>query len=94
MEKKRPVIAITMGDPVGIGPEIIVSALNDPLVYELCRPLVIGDKAVMNKAINLMSKPMSKKLAVHTLYCPEDHPDLRPLLPWHHGSDAPVLSWT
>ena len=32
-----------MGDPVGIGPEIILSALTNPLIYELCRPLVIGD---------------------------------------------------
>ncbi|NNK83954.1 MAG: 4-hydroxythreonine-4-phosphate dehydrogenase PdxA, partial [Desulfobacterales bacterium] len=43
MKKYRPIIGITMGDPVGIGPEIILAALNDPLIYEICRPLVIGD---------------------------------------------------
>ena len=32
-----------MGDPVGIGPEIILSALINPLIYEICRPLVVGD---------------------------------------------------
>lgn len=67
MEKKRPVIGITMGDPVGLGPEIIVSALDDPLVYDLCRPLILGDRAVMNKAINLMSK----NLTVHTIESPD-----------------------
>ncbi len=42
-----------MGDPVGIGPEIIVSALDDPAIYEYCRPLVLGDPSVMEKAVKL-----------------------------------------
>ena len=44
---KRPIIGITMGDPVGIGPEIILKALAKRSVYETCRPLVLGDVAVM-----------------------------------------------
>jgi 4-hydroxythreonine-4-phosphate dehydrogenase len=43
----RPIVAITMGDPVGIGPEIIVKALAEPILYELCRPLVLGDVRVL-----------------------------------------------
>lgn len=38
-----PRIGITMGDPAGIGPEVIVKALSDPSMYEAARPLVIGD---------------------------------------------------
>ncbi len=53
MNDKRPVIGITMGDPVGIGPEIIVSALDDPFIYEQCRPLVIGDVNIMKRAVKL-----------------------------------------
>jgi 4-hydroxythreonine-4-phosphate dehydrogenase len=45
--KERPVIAITMGDPVGVGPEITLKALAQRSVYEVCRPLVVGDLAVM-----------------------------------------------
>ncbi|MBN1848210.1 MAG: 4-hydroxythreonine-4-phosphate dehydrogenase PdxA [Deltaproteobacteria bacterium] len=41
--KERPFIGITMGDPSGIGPEIIIKALSDPGLYDLCKPLVIGD---------------------------------------------------
>jgi 4-phospho-D-threonate 3-dehydrogenase / 4-phospho-D-erythronate 3-dehydrogenase len=41
--RPRPIIGITMGDGAGVGPEIIVKALQHPEVYELCRPLVIGD---------------------------------------------------
>ena len=38
-----PIIAITMGDAAGIGPEVIMKALAWPEVHQLCRPLVIGD---------------------------------------------------
>ncbi|WP_096434489.1 4-hydroxythreonine-4-phosphate dehydrogenase PdxA [Alteribacter populi] len=47
---KKPVIAITMGDPSGIGPEIIVKSLSDPKLYEMCHPIVVGDKQVLEKA--------------------------------------------
>jgi 4-hydroxythreonine-4-phosphate dehydrogenase len=38
-----PIIALTMGDPAGIGPEVIMKALASPDVRSMCRPLVIGD---------------------------------------------------
>lgn len=39
-----------MGDAAGVGPEIIVKALNEPAVYENCRPFVIGDAKIMRRA--------------------------------------------
>jgi 4-phospho-D-threonate 3-dehydrogenase / 4-phospho-D-erythronate 3-dehydrogenase len=39
----KPIIAITMGDAAGVGPEIIMKSLAHPEVYAQCRPLVIGD---------------------------------------------------
>jgi 4-hydroxythreonine-4-phosphate dehydrogenase len=39
----RPVIALTMGDAAGIGPEIIMKSLAHAPLYATCRPLVIGD---------------------------------------------------
>ena len=53
-----PKIAITMGDPAGIGPEIIVKALSDKETYAKCKPLVTGDAAVMQWAINLLKAPL------------------------------------
>lgn len=47
----KPVIALTMGDPCGIGPEIIAKALADPAVTDICRPVVIGDQPTMVRAI-------------------------------------------
>jgi 4-hydroxythreonine-4-phosphate dehydrogenase len=45
-----PIIAITMGDPAGIGPEIIAKALSTSAAWEFCRPIVIGDIDRMQKA--------------------------------------------
>ncbi len=47
----KPILGITMGDPAGIGPEVIVKALARPLVRRLCRPLVIGSPEVLAKAV-------------------------------------------
>jgi 4-hydroxythreonine-4-phosphate dehydrogenase len=48
---KLPVVGITMGDPAGVGPEVIVKALARPEPYAFCRPLVIGDRKRLEKAI-------------------------------------------
>lgn len=50
MKNCRPIIGITMGDPVGIGPEIILLALCRPSIYKACRPVVIGDIEVLKAA--------------------------------------------
>ncbi|MEW6658185.1 MAG: 4-hydroxythreonine-4-phosphate dehydrogenase PdxA [Thermodesulfobacteriota bacterium] len=46
----KPILALTMGDPVGVGPEIIAMALTDPEVYQVCRPLIIGDLPALERA--------------------------------------------
>ena len=43
----RPLIAMTMGDPAGIGAEVSLKALLDPQIYVMCRPLVMGTLAVL-----------------------------------------------
>ncbi len=49
---RKPILAITMGDPAGIGAEITVKALSDPAIYEQCSPLVIGDADCMRAAVH------------------------------------------
>ncbi|HYW77003.1 MAG TPA: 4-hydroxythreonine-4-phosphate dehydrogenase PdxA [Gammaproteobacteria bacterium] len=53
MKPQRPVIAITMGDAAGIGPEIIVKSLAHSQVYERCRPIVVGDTARLQAAAQI-----------------------------------------
>lgn len=50
MDKRRPVVGITMGDASGVGPEIIAQALAREEIYGICRPLVIGDAEAMRAA--------------------------------------------
>jgi 4-phospho-D-threonate 3-dehydrogenase / 4-phospho-D-erythronate 3-dehydrogenase len=46
----RPTLAITMGDPAGVGPEVTVKALADGALNAICRPVVIGDQHVLEAA--------------------------------------------
>jgi 4-hydroxythreonine-4-phosphate dehydrogenase len=42
----RPIIAITMGDPASIGPEIAIKALLKKEIYDICKPIIVGDASV------------------------------------------------
>ncbi|WP_235857218.1 4-hydroxythreonine-4-phosphate dehydrogenase PdxA [Occultella glacieicola] len=53
----RPVVAVTMGDPAGVGPEVCAAALTDPEVLAACRPVLIGDLPRMTRAATLMRVP-------------------------------------
>ena len=47
---RKPIIAVTMGDPAGIGAEVIVKALADPAIRKAARPLILGDWGVLQRA--------------------------------------------
>jgi 4-hydroxythreonine-4-phosphate dehydrogenase len=64
----KPILAITMGDPGGIGPEIIAKALAHADVYDRSRPLVIGERRALESAIQITARP----LEVRTVDQPED----------------------
>ena len=49
-DSTRPLIAITMGDPAGIGPEVILKTLRDPGLADRARLLVIGDRRTLERA--------------------------------------------
>ncbi len=61
--KQKPVIAITMGDAAGIGPEIIVKALQSKNIYDTCRPLVVGEGRIMSEVIKSLSSPLKLRPA-------------------------------
>jgi len=54
----KPLIAITMGDAAGIGPETIVKTLGFREVYRICCPVVVGDGSTMNRTIKLLKSPL------------------------------------
>jgi len=49
----KPTLAITIGDPAGIGPEIVAKTLADPETYRICNPIVVGDKHAVNMGIEI-----------------------------------------
>lgn len=51
---KKPIIAVTMGDPSGVGPEVILKALAHPRLYEVCRPLVVGSVDIFRHAVEVL----------------------------------------
>ena len=59
---KKPIIGITMGDPAGIGAEIIVKALSNKEIYKKSKPIVIGSKSVIDDALKFI--PSDLKLSV------------------------------
>ncbi len=50
MTDSLPLLALTLGDPAGTGPELLTRALVDPTVRAVCRPLVVGDAATLDAA--------------------------------------------
>jgi 4-hydroxythreonine-4-phosphate dehydrogenase len=53
-----PSIAVTMGDPAGIGPEIVTRALGEAEVRTCCHPIVFGDARIFAKAVDLVKSPL------------------------------------
>jgi 4-hydroxythreonine-4-phosphate dehydrogenase len=52
-----PIIGITMGDPTGIGPEIIVKALSMEEPFQACWPIVFGDREILSMTIKKEGLP-------------------------------------
>lgn len=64
---ERVRLAVTMGDPAGVGPEVIVKALQHPWVQTACRPVIIGDVTALRRAMDLLgiSIPLKVVQEVH-----------------------------
>lgn len=60
----KPRIAITLGDPAGIGPEILLTALRSRRVKSVCSPIVVGDHEVLSLVAKKTSSPLSRSIEV------------------------------
>ncbi|GGJ91338.1 4-hydroxythreonine-4-phosphate dehydrogenase [Lentibacillus kapialis] len=68
MTNEKAIIAIPMGDPAGIGPEITAKSLANDEIFNMCKPIVVGDKEVFHKAIQIVEKD----LTVNVIQSPEE----------------------
>lgn len=57
--ESRPTIALTMGDPAGIGPELLVRVLAERQTSDLCRPVMLGDLQVMSRACKVVGASLT-----------------------------------
>ncbi len=64
----EPLVAVTMGDPAGVGPEVIVETFAEPDFTERNRAVVIGDVAILERAVRLLDL----SLRVNPITAPED----------------------
>ena len=71
----KPRIAITIGDPAGIGPEIALKAALDRRVRRACDPIMVGPREIWEELAGLFKMDI-KKIFIHDIYCPRF--DIRP----------------
>lgn len=64
----KPLLAVPFGDPAGVGPEITAKAIADPQIFEAARCVIIGDKQIMEKAIQITNVD----LKVNVISAPEE----------------------
>ena len=50
----KPLVAITMGDPAGVGPETVAGAWPSAALHEVCRPLAVGHPEFLQRAVKLL----------------------------------------
>jgi 4-hydroxythreonine-4-phosphate dehydrogenase len=75
---RKPIVAITMGDPAGIGAEVIIGALGHQKVKRACNPLILGDWGVLQRTLRRIKNSVK-------LVCWEPGVPLLPLLEGHRG---------
>jgi 4-hydroxythreonine-4-phosphate dehydrogenase len=66
---RSPVLGVTMGDPAGVGPEIIARAGAEPAVRASCRPVVVGSAAAMREALALIGAPLTARVVDRIADC-------------------------
>jgi len=76
----KPHIAITLGDPSGIGPEVVVGAWSQAAVHTCCRPLVVGHPEIVDRAVRLLGTG-ARVVEVASPRDAEPAPDTIPCLP-------------
>jgi 4-hydroxythreonine-4-phosphate dehydrogenase len=62
---QHPILAVTMGDPAGVGPEIVAKALSRSEVRRMCCPVVIGEADVMLEALKLVGSSLTVSAINH-----------------------------
>jgi 4-phospho-D-threonate 3-dehydrogenase / 4-phospho-D-erythronate 3-dehydrogenase len=84
---RKPLLALTMGDPAGVGPEVIAGAWSDAALHDGCRPMVVGHPEIMRRAARLWESG----LKIVEIASPEEAAPSPALLPCLRAVDETAL---
>ncbi|MCS6883887.1 MAG: 4-hydroxythreonine-4-phosphate dehydrogenase PdxA [Acidobacteriota bacterium] len=86
--KKRPRIAVTIGDPAGIGPEVVLKAVAEEEVRVCCLPIIVGDAAHLDRH----ARKVAPNLRLDAVQFGDELPDEfdRPIIYNCHNLPRPV----
>ncbi len=77
----KPRLAITMGDPAGVGPELCLRVLANTSLLEVCTPLIFGDASILERVAQAAGLPAARSTS-----CGQEHPPK-----CRHLDDAAVI---
>lgn len=86
----KPIIGITMGDPAGVGPEIICKSLLSKQIYFKCNPIVVGDSSIFLHIIDTLRLPLHVNSIEYIKHAKFEHGTVD-VLDLHNYHDAPVF---
>jgi len=81
--RMKPLVAITLGDPSGVGPETVGGAWPSPALHSVCRPLAVGHPEFLRRAVKLLALPVE----VQEIKSPEEAVPSPALLPCLKAGD-------
>ncbi|MEI6563034.1 MAG: 4-hydroxythreonine-4-phosphate dehydrogenase PdxA [bacterium] len=67
----KPVVALTMGDPAGVGPELCLRMLADPVVSACSTPVIFGDTGLLRQVATATGLPFPKNEGLRDIRCEE-----------------------
>src|SRR5262245_24707142 len=79
----RPLVALTLGDVAGVGPEVIARAWDDSPLRTLARPFVVGSKSVLERALACVGV----RASVQAIAAPEEAEPSSRVLPCLEATD-------
>jgi 4-hydroxythreonine-4-phosphate dehydrogenase len=84
---RKPLLALTMGDPAGVGPEVIAGAWSHAAMHQWCRPIVVGRPEIMRRAAKLRDV----RLTIVEIADPEEAVPSPAVIPCLSAADATAL---
>jgi 4-hydroxythreonine-4-phosphate dehydrogenase len=88
MRDDRPLVALTMGDAAGIGPEVIVRAWRNSPLLQLARPFVIGHASTLRRT----ARALAVEIPIESIERPEDADPLESAIPCFDATEQPLES--